>query len=266
MSRALPAPGAPAPDRTPPRLLRHPDLREARTGPALPAGARTANGLGERRAPNPSLRSAVQLATFILAGALALGAGPAGADPGPAEQALEAWRAAVEHGDAATAWALLTDEARAGHTPATFRDAFDAERESLLRQARSWDGATVTERAEVPVGLVLLRLVRTPEGWRVDGPPEARATEARAAAGVAARLLRARALDGVRRLALTEATEAALEARMDAAATALEALAAAPEEPAGDEATATLPDGSTIRLVRTADGWRIDGLAWLAAP
>ena len=214
----------------------------------------------------PVRRVAPAFAIFLFSALLAAPSVAQGPAPSAAP-VLRSWLDALERGDADAAWELLTPDARAGHTLPTFREAVAAGREELIRKARAWlaaaDGAPV--RAVVTVGRLELTLAQEPDGWRLARWPEAAGGSARDTAAAAARLARAHLLDGLRRLALAPAARAELERRLDAAATALDAIAAG-EEPEGDAVEATLPDGSVVRLIRTDGGWWMADLRWLTAP
>ncbi|GMV43555.1 MAG: hypothetical protein AMXMBFR64_52710 [Myxococcales bacterium] len=206
-------------------------------------------------------------AWLVLGPALALlSSMPEGlAQPAPsAAPALRAWLDALERGDADAAWELLAPEARLAHTLPSFREAVQAGRGDLIRKARAWvdaaEGASV--RATVTVGRLEVELEPSAEGWRLTRWPEGAGAGGAEAARSAARLARARLLDGLG-LTLAPDARAALARRLEEAAGALDALAAG-GEPTGDVMEATLRDGAVVRLVRRDDGWWLADLRWLA--
>jgi len=87
--------------------------------------------------------------------------------------ALRAWALALEEERPRDAWALLAGEAREGLDEDAFVGLYESRREELLARAHellAWARAhPASERAEVRVGPQRYVLVRTRDGWRIDG-------------------------------------------------------------------------------------------------
>ena len=100
--------------------------------------------------------------------------------------ALVAWHDALAEGDTARAWELLSTSAREGLDPEAFEDLYAHRRKALTIQAKELVAWAKThppaERAEVMVDGRRFLLVRTRDGWRIDGrsinEPSAEGSEA----------------------------------------------------------------------------------------
>ena len=190
-------------------------------------------------------------------------------EPAAAPTPVEAWVSAVDRHDADAAFELLAPDAREGMTREAFRAYFERNYDLIHRQAeglRTPPPAPVL-RAIVPVDGSSVHLVRDGERWLIEDPvaPFLPANGLSAAARSAALLARSRDLQALRRLLLTDGARVALDARLLVASRVLaeagERLSRDP--PDGDRVEIPLPDGSPIVLLRTQNGWRMDGLEWL---
>jgi len=163
---------------------------------------------------------------------------------------------ALEHRDA------VALAARTETPPETLRPwLYDAPSE-LAAEGVALRDAPLSERAQIYLtsGQVVV-LVAEDDGWRVDrgilgAPVLATPTEALASFAIALRRIAASRVTAV----LSRGTRLLMADELDRWRRGLEDLAAIPIVVEGDRATATLPTGVVLDLVREAGEWRIDDL------
>jgi hypothetical protein len=169
----------------------------------------------------------------------------------------------VRAGDADRAWALLGAGARARVTESELQDLLKNDREEMLLHAGEIEArlaAGLSVHADVPLATgESVRMVRDPEGWRMD---EGALSEAPASSPEACLKALVRALEGGRLEPVLALVSTRLRAEFDAelglVLEALRTAVAAGVEPTGDTARVMLDRERALVLVREADVWRVD--------
>ncbi|MCB9593693.1 MAG: hypothetical protein H6719_13250 [Sandaracinaceae bacterium] len=200
---------------------------------------------------------------WILAlGVCATACGGSARDQGPS-RTLQQYAGALSRGDAATAWALLDEDARRGRSPEEHAALLSTNAAELREQgealARSAAPETIDAQARVQLasGETIL-LVLEEGGWRIDGGVLDAAGLVTPLDAVAAfrRALMRRDLPGVERV-LSRQTRAEWEEEVRRVIEGTEDTDDLEVEVQGNRARVRTTGGGSIELVRESGEWRV---------